>query len=106
MIRISRMATLVLAFTLVVVPWHTPGEPAAQAAVAEEVSKGPNGLPITGKAVKLLEALDVGIEKIMLRHGVPGAAVAITRNGKLIFTRGYGWAHHLKNAPATPETLF
>ena len=59
-----------------------------------------------GRPSKLLEPLDVGIEKIMLRHGVPGAAVAITRDGKLIFTRGYGWAHHLKNAPATRETLF
>ena len=118
MYRIGTIALVLAGFGLVVVPWQLTGDRAVvssqvNAAAREakeedkpEVTKGPGGLPMVGKSVELLRPLDEGIEKIMLRHGVPGASVAITRHGKLIFARGYGWSHHEKNAHTTPETLF
>jgi CubicO group peptidase (beta-lactamase class C family) len=39
------------------------------------------------------------------RH-IPGAAVAVIKNGKVIKTKGYGVASVEFNVPATPETVF
>ena len=44
--------------------------------------------------------------KIMDRHGIPGAALAIAKNGKLLLAKGYGWANLATGEPATPGTLF
>jgi CubicO group peptidase (beta-lactamase class C family) len=44
--------------------------------------------------------------KIMDRHGVPGAALAIAREGKLVLAKGYGWANVSAGTAVQPETLF
>src|SRR5262245_55889765 len=72
----------------------------------QQPTKGPGGLPITGKGLTALAPIDEAVEKIMLRRGVPGAALAVTRDGKLVHARGYGWGFYEKNELATPETLF
>jgi N-acyl-D-amino-acid deacylase len=116
MSRIGSMVIALAGAALLVAPWQpASGERLAQQKDAkkddqkqpkEEVGNGPGGLPMTGKPNKLLAPLDEAIEKIMLRHGIPGASVAITRKGKLIYARGYGWSHHEKEALTTPQTLF
>jgi CubicO group peptidase (beta-lactamase class C family) len=63
-------------------------------------------VPITGKAGPGLEGIDQAMLKIMDHHGIPGAAFAIAREGKLLLARGYGWANVTTAAPADPETLF
>lgn len=40
------------------------------------------------------------------REGSPGAAVAVVREGRLVYARGYGAAHLEHRAPVTPETPF
>ncbi len=40
------------------------------------------------------------------RPDSPGAALAVIRNGKIIYTRGYGMASLEHDAPITPETVF
>src|SRR5262245_57124640 len=114
----SRRKCLVLTITLaglglLLLPWRTPAERAAAARGEEKPAaketkpaKGPGGLPLTGKGLAALAPLDVAIEKIMLRHGIPGAALAITKDGKLVYARGYGWGLYEKHEAATPETLF
>src|SRR5215469_374614 len=37
---------------------------------------------------------------------VPGLAVAVTRDGKIIYERGFGWADRERGLRATPETPF
>jgi N-acyl-D-amino-acid deacylase len=37
---------------------------------------------------------------------VPGAALAITKNGKLVYARGYGWANLATREHVQPDTLF
>jgi N-acyl-D-amino-acid deacylase len=63
-------------------------------------------IPVAGKAGPGLEPFDDAVVKIMERHGVPGAALAITRNGKLVLAKGYGWADAAHGTPAEPDTLF
>jgi CubicO group peptidase (beta-lactamase class C family) len=63
-------------------------------------------IPISGKAGPGLEAFDEAMLKIMDRHGVPGAALAIAKNGKLVLAKGYGWANAATGDPVQPDTLF
>lgn len=42
----------------------------------------------------------------MTQYHVPGMAIAITRNGKLVYARGYGNADTTTHTPVTPQHLF
>lgn len=71
-----------------------------------EPVKGPGGMPISGKGHAALAAIDLAVEKILLRHGVPGGALAVAKDGRLVYARGFGWSYYEKNEVATPETPF
>jgi len=40
------------------------------------------------------------------RHEIPGAAVAITNQGRLVYAEGFGFADAERQAPVTPASLF
>ncbi|HVS38045.1 MAG TPA: serine hydrolase domain-containing protein [Gemmataceae bacterium] len=64
-------------------------------------------IPITGKAGPGLEPLDQTMLKIMDRHGLPGGAFAVAKDGKLLLAKGYGWANVAAGVPIDPaSTLF
>jgi N-acyl-D-amino-acid deacylase len=62
--------------------------------------------PVSGKSLAALEPVDAAVLAMMARHGVPGAALAVTKHGKLVFARGYGWADLAAGEPVRPDTLF
>jgi N-acyl-D-amino-acid deacylase len=85
------------------------GLAATTGAAAQDQPSGPPGfekVPVKGKAGPGLEPVDEAMLDIMDRHGIPGAAFAIARDGRLLLAKGYGWANVATGAPATPETLF
>ena len=49
-------------------------------------------LPITGRAVRGWELLDAVMLDYRDRIGSSGATLAISRNGRLLYSRGYGWS--------------
>lgn len=53
----------------------------------------------------LLAQLEDYIGMAMARDDVPGAAVAIVRNGQVVYTRGFGVRERGTDAPVTPDTL-
>jgi N-acyl-D-amino-acid deacylase len=63
-------------------------------------------VPATGKAAALLKPLDTAAATMVQRHGIPGAALAIAKDGKLVFARGYGWANLATGDLVQPDTLF
>src|SRR5690348_10047421 len=63
-------------------------------------------IPIKGKAGPGLKPFDQAMLRIMDRHGVPGAALAIAKNGKLVLAKGYGWSNVTTGEPVQPDTLF
>ncbi|OAI39643.1 hypothetical protein AYO40_05625 [Planctomycetaceae bacterium SCGC AG-212-D15] len=63
-------------------------------------------LPVRGKAGPGLEPFDSAMKAIMDRHGVPGAALAIAKGGKLLCARAYGWSNVAKGTASEPDTLF
>ncbi|HEY7159438.1 MAG TPA: serine hydrolase domain-containing protein [Gemmataceae bacterium] len=62
--------------------------------------------PSTGKEVPGLQPLDEAVVTMMSRHGIPGAALAVVKDGKLVFARGYGWADMDEHKQVQPDTLF
>src|SRR5581483_9477087 len=62
--------------------------------------------PASGNSVAALAPIDSLVVTMMSRHGIPGAAMAIAKNGKLVFARGYGWSDLATNEKVQPDTLF
>lgn len=78
----------------------------APASAAEPKHELIDGYPVTGKAAPGTEAFDTAVVATIKRHGIPGAALAITKDGKLLVARGYGFANLQTEEPVRPETLF
>jgi len=53
-----------------------------------------------------LALVDDPIVDFMARYNVPGASVAISRNGKLVYAKGYGWADRESATPVDTSSLF
>ncbi len=53
-----------------------------------------------------INGLDAFIERIMKDWKVPGLAVAIVKDGKIAYAKGFGYRDVKKSFPVTPDTLF
>ena len=46
------------------------------------------------------------IKTILLEENVPSLAVAVAKDGKVIWEEGFGWADREKQVKATPHTMY
>jgi N-acyl-D-amino-acid deacylase len=84
-----------------------PGTGRRGTAQAQQPYRPPDeAVPVTGKAGPGLEPFDKAMLEIMDRHGIPGAALAIAKDGKLVLAKGYGWANVAEGTPVQPDTEF
>jgi N-acyl-D-amino-acid deacylase len=60
----------------------------------------------TGVANPKLAAYDELMMHFMREHRPPGAALAVTYHGRLVYARGFGHADVEKNEPVKPDSLF
>jgi N-acyl-D-amino-acid deacylase len=63
-------------------------------------------IPISGAAVPGMESYDQTITDFMRKYAIPGGAVAVLRDGKLIYARGFGYADVENETPVQPDALF
>jgi N-acyl-D-amino-acid deacylase len=61
---------------------------------------------ITGSAIPKLAAYDELMTSFMREHQPPGAALAVTYHGRLVYARGFGHAEVEKQEPVQPTSLF
>ena len=54
----------------------------------------------------LAKAFDPVVEKFMHERGIPGGALAVVKNRRLVYARGYGWADREKKISVQPDTIF
>ena len=59
-------------------------------------------LPVLTRA----DEVDVYVETQIKNLHIPGASLAVVRHGKIIKSKGYGFADLQSNAPATPQTVY
>jgi N-acyl-D-amino-acid deacylase len=73
--------------------------PAASAANGETMS-------VNGERLGGLEHFDPAIIAYMRQHKIPGGSLALVRNGKLLYARGFGYADLERREPVRPTSLF
>ena len=70
----------------------------------KDVSKRPwTGLPSQSPD---LAAIDEMFQNFVDEHGAPGASLAISKNGKLVYARGYGWVDLENHQAVEPLSQF
>lgn len=96
---------LAVAWTLallgVVSPASGPG-----GASAREPETDPARVVMTGVHDPRLECFDRLMRGFLAANRVPGAALAVTRDGRLVYARGFGFADLEKAEPVRPHALF
>lgn len=68
--------------------------------------KGTDPVPSTGDSDPRLAAFDTMMKSFVEEHKIPGAALAVTRNGKLVYSRGFGYADVENKVVVEPNALF
>ncbi|MBN2476209.1 MAG: beta-lactamase family protein [Pirellulales bacterium] len=91
----TRAPVVLAALTAVLL---VPGQSAAESE--------PVALPRTGPAVPELASFDRIITELMRKHEIPGGAVAVAKDGRLLLARGYGLADVEGCRPVQPDALF
>jgi CubicO group peptidase (beta-lactamase class C family) len=61
---------------------------------------------ITGTSVPALQGFDDTITGLMAKWQIPGAALAVVNDGRLVLAHGYGLADVDANQPVQPDSLF
>lgn len=60
---------------------------------------------MTGTAVRDFDPLDRAVLDFMDRIDAQAATVAVSRQGKLLYSRGYGWSDAHKKKPTAPDAV-
>ena len=61
--------------------------------------------PVTGPALPGLASVDTAMLGLLEKHGSPGGQLAVAYRGRLVLSRGYGFADRDTHALATPDSL-
>ena len=60
----------------------------------------------TGKTFSNLKPFDELMEKFVLENKIPGASIAVAKDGHLVYARGFGYGDLEKKQPVHPNSLF
>ncbi len=58
----------------------------------------------TGPHIPELARLDTNMQSVLLGYGIPGGSLAVVKDGRLVFARGYGWADIEHDEPFQPDS--
>jgi N-acyl-D-amino-acid deacylase len=61
---------------------------------------------VSGKRVEAFEPIDQLMRTFIRKHRVPGVSLAISDHGRLVYSRGYGYADVGSREPVRPASLF
>ncbi|GAB4147355.1 MAG: hypothetical protein Tsb009_20520 [Planctomycetaceae bacterium] len=63
-------------------------------------------IPVTGKENANLKPFDRLMLSFLKKHNIPGASLAVVKNGRLVYARGFGYADKKKREAVQPTSLF
>jgi CubicO group peptidase (beta-lactamase class C family) len=78
----------------------------AAPALAQTASTPASPAQVRPSDEQALAGLDQEIAQALAAWQVPGVAVAVVRNGRVVLSRGYGARNPDTDAPMTPDTIF
>lgn len=96
-LRLSRRAVLGLV---------AAGTAHSTAGIFALARSGDGKVPITGNANAALEPFDSLMTTFVAENKVPGAALAVTHGGKLVYARGFGYADVENKVLVAPAAFF
>ncbi len=67
---------------------------------------GDTAVPANGPAIAGAEPFDRGVSALLKKWNIPGAAIAVAKDGKLILARGYGYADFEAKQLMQPDAMF
>lgn len=67
---------------------------------------GGNPPPSPPATQQNIAAADNKINTLMSTYNIPGASLAVSKNGKLVYVKGYGQADQASSTPVTPQSRF
>lgn len=106
MTRSSRLFSLLLLATLIAVFTLTAGCAMQQHSTTSSVVSGNFSGPDAVQMQKILAGFDKYAEQARSDWKVPGMAIAVVKDDKVVFLKGYGMKAEGGNDPVTPDTLF
>jgi N-acyl-D-amino-acid deacylase len=63
-------------------------------------------LPVSGTALPGLSAFDSAVITLLTKWKIPGASLAVAKDGRLVLARGYGYGDVGQMKPVTPDLKF
>jgi len=82
------------------------GEPTPPPVSTPVTTPAQQEVPISGTTVPGMKSYDQVIPDFMRKYSIPGGAVAVMRDGRLIYARGFGYADVESKTPVQPDALF
>ena len=82
------------------------GEATAPPGSTPDTTSAQQQIPITGAAVAGLGSFENSVRDLLQKYSIPGGAIALVRDGKLIYARGFGYADVENKTPVQPDALF
>lgn len=80
--------------------------PLCTAATLRAQEKVVNGVVITGVDDPALAPFDRMMIQFVREHKIPGASIAVSKDGRLVYARGFGHADREAKTPVVPSSLF
>ena len=77
-----------------------------KSATSAEKGKVPSTSATSKAPANSLQDFDTFVQRTMSDWKVPGAAIAILKDGKVVLSKGYGFRDTKGNLPVTEQTLF
>src|ERR1039457_1654576 len=53
-----------------------------------------------------IQKIDSSMNSLMKKNNITGSSIGIVDNGKIVYTKGYGYAEKAKNIRSTSNTIF
>ncbi|MGB6845037.1 MAG: serine hydrolase domain-containing protein, partial [Candidatus Acidiferrales bacterium] len=79
---------------------------APQARAGRSATRGTSSVPADASDATLSPQVDLYVDTEIKAQKIPGLALAIVRDGKIVKAKGYGLANVELDVPVKPETLF
>jgi len=67
---------------------------------------GLSAQPVTGQSSSATAGIDQVMLGLLSKYSIPGGALAISRNGVLVYARGFGYADTTSSQQVQPDSLF
>ncbi len=74
--------------------------------VSDPASTPAREMPATGRVDPRLASFDDLMRRFLREHQLPGASLAVAKNGRLVYGRGFGYADRSTAEPVQPDALF